>query len=593
MGAALIACVSLGCQRTPEIDKLSTAGARGDRSGEDTASRSEIRLPLETTIATLDPALAHDAVSQRVTGQIFDTLVDWDPYASPPRLVAELAELPQLDPRGTTLTLQLRTGAQARRFAADPCLRGDDAADKGRSVLASDAAMSLLRHADPTLPTAWDLLAGRIVGLDAWRDADPRGRPPMPEGVRADDARGVLTLELTRPQPELPTILANPRLAIVPPECVAAYDGHDDEHPPFAHHPVGSGPYQLDHEKTELPRAAVLVANPVAPTTSMPTANTLPEGQVACATQPGIGRVILEHYASPEAALRLFQAGTIAALAPGQGLFAEVLQDGALIPGKTPPDTELSRAPVLSTTMLVFRMTDPVLGQSSDPTTDAAHRAARQRIAAAFDDRRYHQVIRNGAWAQPATQVTPRILLDPGEGVALHPHAAADRTRPVAHEGPVQRLRYMTTTGLAAKQEAEILREALRPLGIALEISYDDAYLYKIMTGQAQPQLFSLRFDADFPDPASFLDPFTCESSGSYSGYCSETFDAAHTRFSAAPPGPARDRLATQLERILGEDVPVRPIDTPELWLLTRGWLGNVVRHPLTGLRVELLCVAP
>ncbi len=199
-------------------------------------------------------------------------------------------------------------------------------------------------------------------------------------------------------------------------------------------------------------------------------------------------------------------------------------------------------------------------------------------------------MIRNGAWAESATQVTPRSLLDPGQGVALHPSAAVDRRRPGETETlAVDRLRYMTTTGPAAQQEAAILREALRPLGVELEVVYDDAYLYKVLSGQAETQLFSLRFDADFPDPASFLDPFVCGSSGSYSGFCPPRFDRAHGRFSAAS-GPERDALAIELERILGQEVPVRPIDTPELWLLTRGWLKNVIRHPLTGLRIELLC---
>lgn len=570
-----------GCQRSP----AEHTGARADHQ---TVPRSEIRLPLEATIATLDPAAASDAVSQRVTGQIFDTLLDWDPYASPLTLVPEISELPELDEARTTLRLRLRAPESARRFAPDTCLEGKDAAKQGRLVRASDVAASLLRHADPGIAGAWELLAGRIVGLDAWRDEPVESRPAAPPGIIADDAEGTLTLHLTRAQPELPALLANPRLAIVPPECVAAYDGRDDDHPPFARRPVGSGPYVLD-AASELPRAAVLTVNPVAPKAPMPAVSEA----LPCAHRPGIERVLLEHYASPEAALRLFQAGTIAAIAPGQGLFAEVVHDGALIPGATPADTVLHRSEVLSTTLLVFRMTDPEIGGSQDPTIDRAHRQLRRSIASAFDDRRYHQVIRNGAWATPATQVTHRSLLDPGADVVLHASSAIDRKRPDGSGPrlPLASLRYMTTTGPAAQQEAAILREALRPLGVKLEITYDDAYLYKVLSGEAEPQLFSLRFDADYPDPASFLDPFTCDSPGSYSGFCSPQFDAAHGRFAAAAAGPERDFIAIELERILGREVPVRPIDTPELWLLTRGWLKNVVRHPLSGLRVDLLCI--
>lgn len=70
--------------------------------------------------------------------------------------------------------------------------------------------------------------------------------------------------------------------------------------------------------------------------------------------------------------------GTIAAIALGQGLFAEVVDDGALIPGATPADTVLHRSRVLSTRLLVFRTTDLEIGMSEDPTIDSAHHQLRR-----------------------------------------------------------------------------------------------------------------------------------------------------------------------------------------------------------------------
>ena len=67
-------------------------------------------------------------------------------------------------------------------------------------------------------------------------------------------------------------------------------------------------------------------------------------------------------------------------------------------------------------------------------------------------------------------------------------------------------------------------------------------------------------------------------------------YDAAFATFAALPAGPGRDHAAAELERKLGEDVPVRPIDQPEAWYLAQPWLHGLVRHPLVGLRLELLC---
>ena len=84
-----------------------------------------LRLPLESTVISLDPAEAGDAVSRRITAQIFDTLLDWAQGPDDLRLRPEiLRTLPQASADGLRLTLTLRDGPDARRFAADTCLGG-------------------------------------------------------------------------------------------------------------------------------------------------------------------------------------------------------------------------------------------------------------------------------------------------------------------------------------------------------------------------------------------------------------------------------------------------------------------------------------
>jgi len=360
-----------------------------------------LRLPLESTVISLDPAEAGDAVSRRVTAQIFDTLVDWAPDTDDAlQLRPEiLRTLPEPSADGLSLTLTLRDGPDARRFAADTCLRG-----QARQVLASDVAASL-RRIDPARHAAHALIAGRLTAIEA------------------DDTTHTVTLRLTRPQPELPAILASPMLAISPPECVAHYDGHDAAHPPFARHPVGSGPYMLDHQGTELPRTVMLIKNPDRPRTPHP------EPQLGCPELPGASPIVLSHFLDPEPALRSFQAGELAALAPGQAQFAEVVSAGQPRADAVPPGTRLLRFPVLATTLLVFNMRDAQLGHATDPALDAQHRALRQVIAAAFDTVRYERVIRNDAWARPRARVVPDGLGGALDDAALHPHAppAADR----------------------------------------------------------------------------------------------------------------------------------------------------------------------
>lgn len=557
--------------------------AEGETNGVTYAPDGPLRLALETPIRSLDPADAGDAVSRRITAQIFDTLLEWDldGASGEPRLHPEiLRELPEVASDGLTWTLHLRSGADARRFAADTCLEG-----QARPVRASDVAATLLRL-DPARHPAWPLLAGRIVGLDGAARTDVAG-------VLADDAAHTLTLRLTRPQPELAAILASPMLAIAPRECLAYYDGRDPAHPPFARHPVGSGPYVLDHLRSELPRAAVLQRSPEAPASDRLT-------ELGCPQVPGAAELAWTHFSDPEPALRSFQAGELAALAPGQAQFAELVADpitGRLHPGAAAPGTSLHRVPALATTLLVFRMTDPELGSSADPVLDAEHRALRQAVALAFDAVRYHRVIRNDAWAVPRARIVPRGLGGAHDHEALHrfapPAADLEQARRILAaaglHGP-RRLRYWTDVGEGAQQEAVILRDALRPLDIELEITARTNYLHEILGGRGDAQLYSLRFDADYLEASSFLAPFTCAAADNYSGFCDPAYDAAYAAYAALPAGPARDLAAAGLERRLGEAVPVRPIDQPEAWYLVQPWLQGVQRHPLAGLRIELLC---
>lgn len=550
-------------------------GARGDGA--------PLRLALETEFHSLDPAEASSSVSRRLTSQIFDTLVDWDPHAADlPRLVPELlAELPEISSDGLTYTMRLRTGASAPRFARDACLGGQP-----RTLRASDVAASLLRL-DPGKHANYALLAGRVAGLDAWQ----RGREDPPPIV-ADDAAATITLRLTRPQPEFAAILANPGLAIVPPECVAYYDGRDAEHPPFARHPVGSGVYRLDHAASVFPHTAVLVANPDRDARPYPQ----PPGEpLPCASLPGAPRVVLSHFQHDEPALRAFQAGELAALVPGQAQFAEVVAEGRPVASALPPGTALKKFPVYAVDLLVFRMRDPEIGEGPDPERARQNRALRRAIGLALDVPRYLAVVRNGAWAEAQVGHVPRGVagaLPPGAPAGPDLAGARALLAEAGLSGRTWTLRYWTGVSEAEQQEAALLRESLRPLGVDLQITRRDDYLGAIFDPRrpVDAQLFGLRFDADYLDAANFLAPFTCGAADNYSGHCDPAYDAAFASFAVLPPGPGRERAAAELQARLLDAMPARPIDQPSAWVLHQPWLGGLVRHPLAGLRIDLLC---
>ncbi|MFY0540269.1 hypothetical protein [Nannocystis pusilla] len=129
------------------------------------------------------------------------------------------------------------------------------------------------------------------------------------------------------------------------------------------------------------------------------------------------------------------------------------------------------------------------------------------------------------------------------------------------------------------RQEATLLREFLRPLGIDLRFTARDNFLFDPGL-RAGAHMFGLRFEADYLDPSNFLSSLTCAAADNLAGFCDPAYDAAYAAFAALPPGPARDDAALRLQAILGEQMPVRPIDQPSAWYLHQRWLGGLVRHP-------------
>ncbi len=567
---ALLFITGSGCERgRPSLPKKHET-SDGETRPQPASLHLPVTIPLNTPILGYDPAEARDRGSRVLVGQIFDTLFDWGAGPSATQIVPELAaDLPRFRKRANTLVIRLRRGATARRFVDDPCFPQG----VGRIVRASDVRDSLLRHADPS-KAGFVLLADRIENFARWAKTKSG-----PVGIVADDNSARVEIRLTRPQPEFLGILANPQMAIVPSECVAYYDGK--RRPAFRDHPVGSGPFFLDFERSRPGQRAVLRRR-----------------------QPSETRLLrevqFEYFRSPETALRLFQHNELGLLSPGQSQFAELFSDGALLTTAVPPGTRLHKTTVVSTTLLMFKMDDAKIGASMHAELDAQHLALRRAIGLAFDIQRYHRVLRNGAWSELARHFVPPLLA-PDEDAGSHPYAPRHPDLPQAHrlleraglKGRRHTLTYLTEDHESARQEATILREALHPIGVDLRVIHDAQYLSRLVTADgnlADIQLFSVSFDADYPDADSFLRAMTCEGAlARLARFCDSAYDRLFAEFTTLPPGPGRSNAIAALEAQLAQQLPFRPIDHPQLWQLEHPDLGGVQRHPFSGLRVERL----
>src|SRR6478609_6629720 len=210
---------------------------------------------------TLDPAVAYTTAEHIITGNVYDTLLEYHYLLRPYKLIAGLAtavpEPEQLPDGKQVYRFQIRPGIL---FHADLCFAPDREGRRTREVTAADFAFAMARIADPAVNSP---VISSFAQVDGFADFTKRlvelrksdqafAALPVHEqyaragGIAGLIARGSHELEivLTEPNAQILYWFAMPFTTPMPWEAVAYYDGKGGrEH--FADHAVGTGPFRL------------------------------------------------------------------------------------------------------------------------------------------------------------------------------------------------------------------------------------------------------------------------------------------------------------------------------------------------------------
>lgn len=546
---------------------------------------------VQTEMKGFDPTQAGEETTTLLVLNLYDQLYEFDYLARPYRLVPCLAEaLPEVSADGLVYTIRLKRGV---RFVDDPCFTAS--AGRGRELTAHDVVFSLLRLMDGKLDSkgSW-ILAGRLVGIDAFHEAttqarkDParaaytadEGYPEVPGLVAVDDH--TVRLTLTKPYPQLLWTLAMPYGSVYPPEAVARY-GEE-----FMNHPVSTGPYRLVEYSPA--QRAVFARNPGYRAETYPTVGAPGYAQVhgrlddAGAPLPRNDRVVVTVFKETQPMWLYFQRGFLDRVGVPKDNFASAIDPttGDLNASFRARGVKLDKDPRIEVIYDGFNMQDPVVGVG-----DKA-RAVRRAISLAIDqewatrhmynDRvsrvegpileefpEFDPAFRNPWKRRPdesragALARARKVLADAGVDPATLPPILQD-----VQESTTDRQLF-----LAAQRD-------LAEIGIQLKSHTSTWQEMQERIERGQVQTCGMSWGADYPEAQNFLQLFYGPNKPpgpNGTNYQNPAFDRLFEEAATMQPSPERTARYRTMQQMVVDDC---------VWVVRYRRLQYTLRHPWT-----------
>jgi ABC-type transport system substrate-binding protein len=552
----LAASLAPGCSREGE------SGAAGVPSDGEASGAAKIFYDARRTAhKTLDPMKQFDQASAEIVMNVYDTLLEYHYLDRPYRLTPNLLrELPMQLPDRVTYLFRLRQGV---RFHDDDCFEGG----VGRELVADDAIYSIERFADANVNNkSWALLAGYIVGLDAFREKTRElGRGVNYDDLEVEGLRKVddysFEVQFTRDNPLAFFPFAMTSLSIVAREAVETY-GED-----FAQHPVGTGPFTI---KQFARRGTMILARNPDYHGHYPSTGSIEDRKRGLLERAGepipfLDEIHMPLIEEPQPAMLKFKRAELDWIGINKDDFPTMAYRDAA--GDFHLKEEYARRfhsyaePRLSAEYLVFNMQDPLLGKN---------RVLRQAIATSIDNQAFIDLLLNGR-GLPLSTLVPQPIAgsqdDPVFANFRYYERDVERARELLAEAgypegkglPELQFEYRSATR-DSRQGFEYLRNELAEVGIRAKANFStfSAFLKKIESGNFQ--IASSGWAADYPDGENFYQllygPNKTPGPNS-SNFGNPEFDALYAKIRFMHNGRERFELFRRMSEIVRDEVPI------------------------------------
>lgn len=569
---------------------------------------------------TLDPAIAYTTASAVITGNVYDTLLEYHYRRRPFQLIEGLASaIPKGEPQAdgkVVYRFDIRAGVE---FHEDPCFKPNPALGgrRARTVTSQDFAFQLMRIADPKLNSPVRSNFGKIHGFAAFSkklaklrgdDAQFTRLPVHEQYAAAGGIAGLRTpaplvfeIVLDQPDPQILYWFAMPFTTPMAWEAVAYYDGKGGRDR-IDDHPVGTGPFMLTRYDKQF--RMTLDRNPhwygprypEAPGVRFPadgdpadlTGGTIDKAYVG-RTMPFLSRVEFRRARESIPRFNSFLQGYYDSGGIIKESFDTVIENDRLSPEMAARGMRLDKTVEPSVFYIGFNMDDPVVGRAGG---DRA-RKLRQAMSLVVDIERYLQLFQNGRGV-PAQSVLPPGLfgydpkfrnryrqVDVARARALLKEAGyADGIDP--ETGQPLKLNFDTgNTSTQAKLQYQFFVDAWRQLGLDVEIAATNYNQFQAKIRRGAYQLFTWGWLADYPDPENFLfllQGAMARSSGggpNTANFKNAEYDRLFDAIKDRANDPERRRLIARMVKILEHERPWIELSHREAYQLTHSWLKN------------------
>jgi oligopeptide transport system substrate-binding protein len=532
-----------------------------------------IHVAIEEEAKTLDPANTYDGISLAILPEVVESLYQYDFYANETKVIPLLAAgMPKTSADGKHVTVKIRPGIQYAKDAAF-------GAAGTRELVASDFIYAIKRLAHPGVQSQgrW-VFDGRLAGftdLVKKLEAAPKDKlaaefesATLP-GVRALDAH-TLEFNFEKPYPQFIYILTMSFVAPVPPEAVAKYG---DEHGQINDHMVGTGPFILKDWKRGF--SVSLVKNPNFRHEEFPL-----DSELAGKTMPAVDAIEYTIQREDQPRWLAFMKGDIDFVRIPKDNYAVAIKDGELMPELVDKGIRLEKVRPIEMYYFTLNMTDPAL----------ANKKVRQALNAAIDRKKWINLFTNDRGTEMAAVAPPGLIDRPADLPLTYKYDLERAKKLLAEAGypggkglPPLTFEYFGTD-TATRQLSEFMTNELAKIGVTVVtvLNTNPAWTEKAKTGKLQVSQMS--WSLDYPDIENVYQLMSVTSAPpgfNVGSYNNGKVNADYAKLAAMPMGPARAKIAREIETIIQDECP---------WIfgyylgdhkLSQGWIQNFHSNPL------------